>query len=111
MRLLVNVPVPVPLVVLKFEIVGFADVAQQTPRTVTDVPPSDVTLPPLVAVVVVIELIGDVVTEGVIATTGVALFFLLQLLLRIDTNVIITNAELQMVFFFFIIMLFTKMKQ
>ena len=32
---LVNVPVPVPSMVLLFTIVGFGDVFQQTPRAVT----------------------------------------------------------------------------
>jgi hypothetical protein len=108
---LVNIPIPVPLVVLAFEVVGVADVAQQIPRTVTDAPPSAVTLPPLVAVVVVIALIADVVTEGVTATTRVVLFFLLQLLMRINTNVITTNEKIWLLFWFFINILFTEIKQ
>lgn len=110
MRLLLNVPVPVPLVVLEFEVVGLVDVAQQTPRTVTDAPPSDATLPLMVAVVVVIALMADVVTEGVTATTVVELFFLLQLLMRINTNVMTTNEEIRLLFPFFIIMVSTKNK-
>jgi len=67
-RLLVNAPVPVPSVVLVLnEIVGFADVLQHTPRAVTDAPPSLVILPPLVAVVLVIEDAAVVVRVG---TTG-----------------------------------------
>ena len=55
-KLLENVPVPVPSAVLKFDIVGFAEVPQQTPRDVTLTPPSDVTIPPLEALVAVILL-------------------------------------------------------
>jgi predicted amidohydrolase len=45
---LVNVPVPVPSVVLvESEMVGLALVLQTTPRAVTATPPVAVTLPPL----------------------------------------------------------------
>lgn len=44
--LLVNVPVPVPLLVLLSAIVGFWTILQQTPLEVTVAPPSSVTLPP-----------------------------------------------------------------
>ena len=68
-RLLVNAPVPVPSVVLVLnEIVGFVDVLQQTPREVTDAPPSFVILPPLVAVELVIE--DDAVVESVGTATA-----------------------------------------
>ena len=50
-------------------IVGFDEVLQQTPRAVTGEIPSDVTLPPHVAVVQVTLLITAVVTVGV--ATGV----------------------------------------
>lgn len=50
---LVNVPVPVPSVVLLLAIVGLEVVLQQTPRAVTEAPPSAPTVPPLVAVVAV----------------------------------------------------------
>jgi hypothetical protein len=44
---LVNIPVPLLSVVLVLnEIVGVADVFQQTPRAVTDAPPSFVMFPP-----------------------------------------------------------------
>jgi hypothetical protein len=46
-------------------IVGSADVLQQTPRAVTDAPPSLVILPPLVAVVLVIEDAAVVVSVGI----------------------------------------------
>jgi hypothetical protein len=43
-------PEPAPLPVQMFEVVGLAEALQQTPLTVTDAPPSDVTLPPPLAV-------------------------------------------------------------
>jgi hypothetical protein len=49
------------------EIVGYVDVLQQTPRAVTDAPPSEEILPPLVAVVCVIVVTAVVVRVG---TTG-----------------------------------------
>jgi hypothetical protein len=70
---LVNVPVPEPSVVLLFAIVGFTDVPQQTPRAVTGVPPSFVTLPPLVAVVLVIEdaaVVERTASNGVVKLTS-----------------------------------------
>ena len=48
-------------IVLLFAIVGPEDVFQQTPRAVMLAPPSEVTLPPLVAAVVVIALIAVVI--------------------------------------------------
>jgi hypothetical protein len=48
---------------------GFADVLQQTPRAVTESPPSLVTFPPEVAVVEVIAVIVVVVTVGAAACT------------------------------------------
>ena len=66
---LVNIPVPVPSVVLVDKaIVGFAAVLQQTPRAVTVDPPSAVMLPPLEAVVVVLDVIAVVVSVGNVAT-------------------------------------------
>ena len=54
-----------PLIVLVDKaMVGFAVVAQQTPRAVTVAPPSAVTLPPLAAVAVVIAIAAVVVTVG-----------------------------------------------
>jgi len=63
-RLLVKEPVPLPLVVLLLLVVGLADVLQQTPRAVTEAPPSEVTFPPLVAVVAVMPDTAVVVTVG-----------------------------------------------
>lgn len=64
MRLLINIPIPVPSVVLKFIVVGFGEVLQQTPRAITLAPPSEVTFPPLMAVDVVM-LVMTVVGESV----------------------------------------------
>ena len=62
---LVNIPVPVPSIVLVDKaMVGLAVVAQQTPRAVTVEPPSLVTLPPLAAVVIVIAVAAVVITVG-----------------------------------------------
>ena len=61
---LVNDPVPVPSVVLVGKAtVGFADVFQHTPLTVTAEPPPDVKLPPLEAVIEVME-------DGVVVATA-----------------------------------------
>ncbi len=49
--LLLKVPIPPPSDVLLLEIVGLCDVLQQTPRTVTVAPPSEVIFPPPDAVV------------------------------------------------------------
>jgi hypothetical protein len=62
--LLTNVPGPEPLAVFESLVVGFVDVLQHTPLTVTDAPPSDVTSPPDVAPVEAIAEIAAVVTVG-----------------------------------------------
>ena len=54
MRLLTKVPIPVPLTVKLFANVGLEEVLKQTPLAVTADPPSELTVPPVVAVVVVI---------------------------------------------------------
>ena len=69
MILLIKVPVPLPSVVLLLAIVGFWLVLQQTPRAVTDAPPSLVTFPPKVAPVTKIFVAAVVDTVG---TTGLA---------------------------------------
>jgi hypothetical protein len=61
-----KLPTPVPSVVLLLEMVGFVDVLQQTPLTVTAVPPSLLMLPPDTADVSVIELMAIVVSVGVV---------------------------------------------
>ena len=63
-RLLVKVPVPLPLLVVLLAVVGFWEVDQHTPLAVTVAPPSAVTFPPLVAVVWVILEAASVVTVG-----------------------------------------------
>ena len=65
--LLVKAPVPEPSEVWLLEIVGFADVLQQTPLAVTAAPPSLLTLPPLVALIEVMFDTVVVVTVGMIA--------------------------------------------
>ncbi len=55
-RLLVNAPVPEPFTVLLSSVVGLTVVDQQTPLAVTLAPPSDVIIPPEIAVVIVTEL-------------------------------------------------------
>jgi len=64
---LVKLPVPVPFVVLLFKIVGEGEVFQHTPRAVMSAPPSFVTLPPLTALVEVIQEAVVVVTIGKMA--------------------------------------------
>ena len=66
MILLVKLPVPVPSVVLLLLVVGLADVLQQTPLAVIGAPPSEVTFPPLDALVEVIEDTSVVVTVGAV---------------------------------------------
>jgi hypothetical protein len=63
-RLLVNVPIPVPSEVLQFETVGFPEVFQHTPLAITSAPSSPVTMPPDVAFVWVIAETTDVDTTG-----------------------------------------------
>jgi hypothetical protein len=62
---LVYSPVPEPSFVLLLEIVGFCEVLQQTPRSVTKAPSSEVIFPPLVAEFSVISETGKVVTVGI----------------------------------------------
>ena len=64
---LVNVPLVVPSVVLKSEVVGVAVVLQQIPDAVIVDPPFDVIVPPALAAYLVILLGVDVVKVGAIA--------------------------------------------
>ena len=66
---LVNVPVPVPSLVQLLPTTGFSIGLQQTPLAVTDAPPSEVMVPPLVAVVVVISETAVVDTTGGVTIT------------------------------------------
>ena len=62
--LLAKMPVPVPSVVWLPVATGFAVVAQHTPRVVIVAPPSSVMLPPLNAVVLVMDVAVAVVIVG-----------------------------------------------
>ena len=66
---LVKLPVPVPSTVLLLEVVGEAIVLQQTPLAVTVDPPSEETLPPLVAEVVETDETEVVVIVGRMAVS------------------------------------------
>ena len=61
---LVKLPVPVPSEVWLLLVVGLADVLQQTPRAVIVAPPSEVTFPPLDALIEVMDDTSLVVTVG-----------------------------------------------
>ena len=62
--LLAKFPVPEPSAVLESRIVGPVEILQQTPRAITADPPSTAIFPPLMAEVVVIEVIVVVVMVG-----------------------------------------------
>ncbi len=64
--LLANIPAPVPSVVWLPPGTGLGEVLQQTPRTVMAAPPSSVILPPLAAVVFVIDVAAVVVSVGML---------------------------------------------
>lgn len=59
---------PVPSEVWLSLVVGLADILQQTPLAVTEALPSEVTLPPLEALLAVIEDTAVVATVGVVPT-------------------------------------------
>jgi len=61
---LANIPFPLPLMVWLPFISGLVAVPQQTPRAVIDGPAPIVALPPLNAVLAVIEVVATVVTVG-----------------------------------------------
>jgi hypothetical protein len=66
--LLGKVPVPVPLLVLVLSaMVGFSNVLHTTPRAVTDAPPLELTVPPLLALVPLMLLTAVVVRVGGLA--------------------------------------------
>ena len=62
--LLVKLPIPLLLLVKLFAVVGLGLVLQQMPRWVTTVPPSEVILPPDIAVSPVMLIIEFVSTVG-----------------------------------------------
>src|SRR5882724_11646857 len=94
--LLVKLPVPPPSLDLLSATVGVALVPQQTPRAVMVAPPSDVTAPPLVAVVCAISLTKVVVREGAIDTCS-----FLQPFGSNRVNPMIANGRIQILFLFF----------
>ena len=61
---LANVPLPLPSVVWLPVITGLVAVPQQTPRVVIDGPPEAFALPPLSAVLAVIDVAAAVLTIG-----------------------------------------------
>ena len=65
--MLTKLPVPEPSVVLLSAVVGPVAKLQQTPRAVTDEPPSEVISPPTLAVVDVIATAAIDVNTGVLA--------------------------------------------
>ena len=68
--LLAKAPAPVPSVVWLPLSPGLGEVLQQTPRTVMGAPPSSVMLPPLAAVVFVIDVAVVVVSVGMLERIG-----------------------------------------
>ena len=65
LRDVLKLPVPVPLLVFVVkEMVGFVLVDHTTPLVVMEAPPSEVILPPVMAEVVVMELVNIVLTVG-----------------------------------------------
>ena len=62
-----KLPLPLPSVVGLLDVVGLGEVLQHTPRAVTAAPPSEVTFPPLEAVVVPVAVVVLVVTVGMTA--------------------------------------------
>ena len=79
--LLLNEPIPVASAVWFPAILGFAVVLQQTPRPVTAAPPSELILPPLMAVVEVIDVMPKEVSVGNVAVGefGDGSFFLQEI--------------------------------
>lgn len=81
--LLAKAPAPVPSVVRLPAKTGFGEVLQQTPRAVIAAPPSSVILPPLTAVVDVIEVVAVVVITGTLARifSGLSSFWQLKVIM------------------------------
>ena len=78
--LLAKAPLPVPSVVLVNKaMVGLVPELQQTPRAVMVAPPSSVILPPLAAVVFVMDVAAVVVRVGSVATISSRLISFWQL--------------------------------
>ncbi|MCP4569167.1 MAG: hypothetical protein GY841_16455 [FCB group bacterium] len=68
---LAKLPVPVPSDVVLLAVVGLGEVLKQTPLTVTEAPPFEVTSPPLAAVVDVTLLAAVVVSVGTVEEEAV----------------------------------------
>ena len=68
-RLLTNPPVPEPLRVKLFDVVGFDEVLQAIPLTDIDAPPFEEIVPPLTAELCVTDEAELVVTVGAIGVT------------------------------------------
>lgn len=85
---LVKLPVLVPSIVCESEVVGFGEVLQQTPRAVTDEPPSDEMLPPQRAEVVLTCVAFVVVTT---ASCGMTVTVLVAIPVQPLTSVPVTE--------------------
>ena len=85
--LLANAPAPVPSVVWLPLSPGLGDVLQQTPRNVIAAPPSSVILPPLAAVVFVMDVAEVVVSVGMLERIGSGLNSFWQLNASSDSRI------------------------
>ena len=97
--LLEKIPMPVPSDVLLSVMVGIDPVLQQTPRAITVAPPSEVILPPLIAVVIAISITSDVVNTGGTLSS-------LQLLVRTNITTRKNDDENEILFFIFMLIEF-----
>jgi len=93
-RELVKLPVPVPSVVRLSLIVGEEDVPQHTPFAVTSAPPSDVTLPPPVAVVVAMDVISVVVNVGMLTVEALEPSLFLSELQAEEANIMLKTSAI-----------------
>ena len=86
--LLAKAPAPVPSVVWLPITMGLGDVLQQIPRAVIGAPPSSVILPPLAAVVFVIDVAAVVLSIGMLERIGWGLSSFWQLNAMKDSRII-----------------------
>ena len=91
--MLLKEPTPVPSLVLLLLVVGEPVVFQHTPRAVTELPPSDVTFPPLVALADVIPLAAVVVSIGAVA--NVAVIFLSAFIVTVSGLLLLVTLPVQ----------------
>ena len=89
--LLENAPAPVPSVVWLPPGTGLGEVLQHTPWTVMGAPPSSVILPPLAAVVFVIDVAVVVVSVGMLERIGSGLSSFWQLNAISDSRIMMVN--------------------